>query len=447
MTLRSDYSGIFDPDLELQDFNREFLSSLMHEYNLIGHLLDRPAQRLVAMEYGKEGYMRSGIEEWQCASPIYSKRMQRLMKFEGNDVETVFKNLQLEVGAPQQFMDFNFRLDSPTYGEFWLPFCGALHDQEINNRGPEMIKAMCHDIEDPTFDATAAATHPNMVMRPVHRPPRIPESEGGNGRGRYPVCHWKVFITEEHQGYSDHPNLEVMKKTLIADVGLKVPEETVEPGGWDDYSGPFDPHCQFEDFSQKALVLLLQENALQTTMLSHSYVLSQLTHYGEEVARRFAEGQWVANATLAAARLQRLLDLPDNGIESVAKILQLHPSFQPKTYIDTHVEMLDDQRVRLSVRDCPALEENIPQTWFRQLGKENHRTLDATVAVVNPQARCTPVENPTNARYAWDVVIDPTAEPAKEPMELGMIKHSSGFNFKFTRRRLPTGIIARSSGI
>ena len=443
MTLRSDYSGPFDPRLDLADFNREFLSGFMHEYNLIGHLLDRPAQRFVALEYGKEGYLRSGIEEWQCASPIYSKRMQRLMKFEGNDVETVFKNLQLEVGAPQQFMDFNFRLDSPTYGEFWLPFCGALHDQEINNRGPEIIKAMCHDIEDPTFDATAAATHPNMVMRPVHRPPRIPESEGGNGPGRYPVCHWRVFITDEHQGYTDHPNLEVMKRTRIADVEVKAPAKTVEAGGWDDYSHAFDPHCQFEDFSQRALVLLMQENAVQTIMLSHSYVLSQITHYGEQVARRFAEGQWVANATLAADRLRRFLNLPDNGIESVAKILQLHPHFQPRTYIDTRVEILGKDRLRFAVRDCPALEENIPQTWYRQLGKENHRTLDTVVAVVNPQARCVPVEQPADARYAWDVFIDPDAEPAKAPMELELIRTSGGFNFKFTRRRLPVGLIAR----
>ncbi len=65
-----------------------------------------------------------------CASPVYSKRMQELMHFEGADVGTVFKNMQLEVGAPQQFMDFQFRLDSPDHGEFWLCHCGALLDVE-----------------------------------------------------------------------------------------------------------------------------------------------------------------------------------------------------------------------------------------------------------------------------------------------------------------------------
>ena len=171
MALRDDYAGPFDPDLTLADFSRSFLSRLGYEYLLIGHMFDRCAQPLVGMEAGTQGFVRSGIEEWMGASPIYSKRMQRMMNFEGDDVGTVFKNLQLEVGSPQQFMDFQFRLDSPEYGEFWLPHCGALLD--VEPFGEERVKLMCHDIEDPTFDATAAATNPRMVMRSIHRPPRV----------------------------------------------------------------------------------------------------------------------------------------------------------------------------------------------------------------------------------------------------------------------------------
>ena len=171
MALRSDYSGPFDPDLTLADFSREFLVRLGHESMLIGHLLDRVGQPLVVMRYGSEGFVRSGVEEWMGASPIYSKRMQRILNFEGNDVGTVFKNLQLDVGSPQQYMDFQFRLDSPEYGEFWLCHCGALLDAEP--AGTRTVKLMCHDIEDPTFDATAAAANPRMTVRPIHRPPRI----------------------------------------------------------------------------------------------------------------------------------------------------------------------------------------------------------------------------------------------------------------------------------
>ena len=38
--------------------------------------------------------------------------------------------------------------------------------------GESYVRSMCHDIEDPTFDATAVATNPKAQVRPVHRPPR-----------------------------------------------------------------------------------------------------------------------------------------------------------------------------------------------------------------------------------------------------------------------------------
>ena len=34
-----------------------------------------------------------------------SERMQRALRFEGNDVRTIFKNLQLDIGMAHQFMD------------------------------------------------------------------------------------------------------------------------------------------------------------------------------------------------------------------------------------------------------------------------------------------------------------------------------------------------------
>lgn len=443
MTLRNDYSGAFDPTLQLADFSREFLARLMHEYNLIGHLLDRSGQPLVAIEYGEEGFVRSGIEEWQCASPIYSKRMQRLMKFEGSEVGTVFKNMQLEVGAPQQFLDFQFRLDSPEYGEFWLPFCGALHDLERNGDTGKLTKLMCHDIEDPTFDATAAATNPRMIVRPIHRPPRN-DSPVGNGAGRYPVCRWKVMLSDEQQPYENHPNLAVLAESNIANIGLVTPQDRVEPGGWDDYAGAFDPHCQFEDFSQWALVQLLQENAVQATLLAHSYSLSQTTNYGDEVSERLTRGLFEGHAAVGVERLQKNIEhLDGEDIETIAKIIQLHPIFQPRTYMDIGIQILADDRLRLSVYDCPALHESISHAWFAQLSHDPHPALDAMVAQVNPRAYCVAVDDPGTATYAWDVVIDPRRTPAEVPLALQLARTSSGLAFKFEQRRLPVGLIAR----
>ncbi len=158
--LRASYAEEFDSEVGLADFSRQALAHLGSEYLLLGHLVDRVGMPLVMRRFDQDAQVQFSIDEWMGASPIYSKRMQRALGFEGDDVATVFKNLQLDIGAPPQFMDFQFRLDGPDYGEFWLPHCGALLD--VEPFGEQRVKLMCHDIEDPTFDATAAATNPRM---------------------------------------------------------------------------------------------------------------------------------------------------------------------------------------------------------------------------------------------------------------------------------------------
>src|SRR4029453_4407191 len=50
------------------------------------------------------------------------------------------------------------------------------------------------------------------------------------------------------------------------------------------------------------------------------------------------------------------------------------------------------------------------------------RPLDAIAGAVNPRARCHPVANPKDARFAWDVVIDVSAAPQEEPPELKLAR-------------------------
>ncbi|MBW2267332.1 MAG: hypothetical protein JRH16_02055, partial [Deltaproteobacteria bacterium] len=355
MALRGDYSGPFDPDVSLASFSRQTLAHLLREYLLNGHLQDRVGLPLVAKRFGGDAYLRFSIEEWMGASPIYSLRMQRALNFEGHDVGTVFKNLQLDIGAPQQFMDFQFRLDSPEYGEFWLPHCGALLD--VEPFGEEHVKLMCHDIEDPTFDATAAATHPCMKMRPIHRPPRVPA-------GRYPHCRWAVFIGDEAEPYEQHPNLEIVQQSQLATVPIVEPDGNAEPGGWDDYAGRFDPHAQPEDFSHGALLKILQEAAVQSHLLARAFLLCAAQRLDDSAAMELGEAQWTGIAALSADRIQAALGIEGDDIEAVAKAFQLHPCFHPRTYVDFRVEITGPESARISIGDCPALEEGDAYSWF-----------------------------------------------------------------------------------
>ncbi|MCP5068711.1 MAG: hypothetical protein GY946_19285 [bacterium] len=426
MALRKDYSGRFDPDLSLADFSRQALADLGREYLLNGHLQDRVGLPLVAKHSGGKSYFHCAVEEWMGASPIYTLRMQKVLGFEGRDVGTVFKNLQLDIGAPQQFMDFQFRLDSPEYGEFWLAHCGALMD--VEPFGEASVKLMCHDIEDPTFDATAAATHPCMKMRPIHRPPRTPAD-------RHPHCRWKVFIGDEAEPYEQHPNLERVRASKAACLPIEVPGNDGEPGGWPDYSGPFDPDFQLEDLSHRALVGVNREVALQSHLLARSLLLAVSQRLDTAAATELAEAQWTGTAALTAERIREPMGIAGDDIEAVAKVFQIHPCFHPRSYVDFRIEITGSRSARIAIRACPALREADPYSWLAGLDAAPHRALDAIAGSVNSRARCRPVASPDTGTLAWNVEIDPGAEPREMPEELRLAKLSRGAAFRFERRR------------
>ena len=424
MSLRNDYSGPFDPDLCLADFSRRALCRLGREYLLIGHLQDRVGLPLAIQSLGREAQLPLSIGEWMAASPIYSRRMQRALNFEGHDVGTVFKNLQLEIGAPPQFMDFQFRLDSPGYGEFWLPHCGALLD--VEPFGEKQVKLMCHAIEDPTFDATAAATNPRMKMRPIHRPPRNPA-------GRTPHCRWSVFIDDDSVPCEPHASLPAVRASRIASIPVDVPDENAEPGGWPDYSGPFDPDFQLEDLCHRALLVVGQEAAVQIHLLARAFMHCVAGRSGNEVALELGRRQWTGIAALAAQRLVRACAIEGDGIESIAKVFQVHPRFQPRSYVDFRIELTGPEAARISIGACPAFDEADDHGWLAGLAPAPHPALDAIAGMVNPHARCHPVES--RSGLAWEVIVDRSATPQPEPRELGLARLSRGAGFEFEQRR------------
>ena len=421
-----DYHGPFDPAFSLAHLSRQALAVLGREYLLHGHLQDRAGLPLVLARFGEDALTRIAIEEWMAASPIYSARMQRALGFAGHDVATIFKNLQLDIGAAHQFMDFRYRLDGPRAGEFWLARCGALMD--VEPFGEERVRAMCHDIEDPTFDATAAATHPCAKVRPIHRPPRVPAD-------REPHCHWRVFIDDEAVAYEQHPNLARVGRSRLAGVPVVEPTPGGEPGGWSDYAGPFDPDFQLEDLSHGALVLALQEFAVQSHLLARAFLLCVGQRFGDAAALEIGAEQWAGIAGLTAERLARAMVVDGDDATAVAKLFQLHPCFQPRTYVDLRVEVPARDRARIAIGDCPALAEGDPYSWFATLSAAPHPALDAIARAANPRARCHAVAAARPGTLAWDVVVDPAAAPQPEPSGMQLAKLSTGARFVFERRR------------
>ncbi len=400
--------------------SRDELATLVPELLLIGQLIDRSGMAWVISEFGRDEMLQVAIEEWMGASPIYTKRMQKALNYEGDDVVTIFKGLQLDIGAPPQFMDFRYTVHDRWRGEFHLDHCGALLD--VEPMGEDYVRGMCHDIEDPTFDATAVATNRRAQIRPIHRPPRTPAD-------RHPHCAWTVIIDESYPEVDDHPAMDVIRRTQAARTQLD-PIDTCDEGQAD-YSGELLSDFDFGAFSHSALVRMADEVCLQMHLLNLSYVLAvgKRCATNVELATSICTKQLTGLAGVAAERIHRALGLP-GGIEGAVKVLELHPVLNPAVYVDA--EFGPDT---VHVRRSPAHEDG---AWVSLVTPDEVRPLQAIVRAVDPHLDVEVV----GSEQDWTARLIHTDVAAKEFSEVGVVKVSGGSGFVFENRTsLPLTVI------
>ena len=400
--------------------SREELATLVPELLLIGQLIDRSGMAHCISAWGREEMLQIAIEEWAASSPLYTKRMQKALNYEGIDIFTLFKGLQLDIGAPPQFMDFRYTVHDRWHGEFHLDHCGALLD--VEPMGEDYVRGMCHDIEDPTFDATAVATNRRAQIRPIHRPPRVPAD-------RHPHCAWTVVIDESYPEVKDHPVLDVIRRTRAARTEL----DPIDPDdeGRSDYSGALVSDFDFAAFSHSALMRMADEVCLQMHLLNLSFVIAVGKRAGTntELATEICTKQLVGLAGIAAERIHRALGLP-GGIEGAVRTLELHPMFNPVPY--ANAEFGPDT---VHVRRSPAHEDG---AWLSLVGPTEMRPLQAAVAAIDPRLD---VEI-AGTDNEWTARIIETDTAAKELPEVSVVRVSGGATFAFEHRKsLPLTVL------
>ncbi|MFN8037729.1 MAG: hypothetical protein U0Q07_00840 [Acidimicrobiales bacterium] len=410
---------------DLAGRSRDELAVLLREYLLGGHLIDRAGMPHVIGPHGREVMGEIAIDEWMGASPIYTARMQRALGFGSGDVETMFKNLQLDIGSPPQFMDFRFQVDDADHGAFWLDSCGALLD--VEPMGDEFVHTMCHTIEDPTFDATATAVNPRARVRPLHRPPRVPAD-------RTPHCHWTVTIDPADDPIAVPEAAERIARTAAAAVVIDRPEPRPGDDGWTDYDRPLVEDLPYEWLSADTLQLVCEEVCLQGQLLVLAFLDAIERRFGADEAAAAGRKQMIGAAGLVADRLRRALDL-DRSLDAIAEVVRLHPALRPRAYVDLSA-LVDGDHVVVAIAPGPALEERSPWSWPALLRVDDPAPLDAIVQAVDPTARCEPADV-AGAALAWTVTTG--HEPAKEPDEVMMTRFSTGADFTF-ETRVPTPI-------
>lgn len=399
----------------------EQLARLVRELLLAGHLIDRAGMPQVLAEHGPDAMRDVAIDEWMGASPIYTRRMQRLLGFQGDDVETIFKGMQLDVGAPPQFMDFRYSLHGPLHGEFWLDSCGALLD--VEPMGDELVVAMCHHVEDPTFDATACATNPRARMRPVHRPPRRPLD-------RHPHCRWTVEIDPDTDPLPEPEQAVLIARTAAACLPLPIVASAFGVDhGRTDYGGPLEADLDLESFAPEVLEAVAEEVCLQGQLLALSFSAAVTVRFGDGAALDLGARQLVGVAGLVAERLAKAFEV-GASLDGVAAVLAMHPALRPRSYVDLRLARTGDE-LRVELGRCPALGEEVARSWPMLLTDPDvgARVLGAIAGAVDPTARCEPVEG---SAMTW--VVTSGHDPRPEPDEVLLTRFSTGADFTFRPR-------------
>ncbi|MED5263204.1 MAG: hypothetical protein VX574_12480 [Myxococcota bacterium] len=422
---RDDYAGEFDPSFQWPDLSRSALGRLGREIMLCAMMHDRGLLPQVGRRYGPDAMTDVAVDEWMGSSPIYNQRNRSLLGIEGDDVGSILKGLQLDIGAPHQFLDFQFELVDERRGYFWLPFCGAYsYVKSMSGSSDRPIFQLCHHMEDTTFDATVMAVNPYARCVPEHRPPLDLDHEG-------PVCRWRVEISEEHGAVLERPLTETMRRSRAA----RFEHEPIasSPDGLSDYAGDFRPGFVLEDLSQPVLARQCKEFALDLQLLVRAAYTSLSSRYGASAMKEIARVHWAAMAPVYSARIRRALGIEGDGIDAVLKGLQVDPCFAPD-YVRIGCDRIDARRGRFWIRECEALLEDEPRAFLGLLEGEEGDALEAVACAVNPRARVTPISPGScpgeDVRLAFEIEICASA-PEREREPLSDLVRSNILDFGF----------------
>lgn len=405
------------------------MATLAREYLMAGHMIDRAGMPHLIGPWGRDVMTEVAIDEWMGASPVYTRRMQLALGFTGTDVATMFKGMQLDVGAPPEFLDFRYTVHDADHGEFRLDHCGALMD--VEPMGDDFVLAMCHTIEDPTFEATACASNPQARMAPVHRPPRSPAN-------RHPHCHWTITIDHDAEPLAMPATAHHIATSLAASVVVAaVGTDTGDHWGRSDYAGDLDPDLRMEDFSSPTLSVIAQEACVQTHLLVLSFQAAIAARYGIDAATDVCRRQFTGAAGLVAGRLVRAFGLQP-GADGLARLLSLHPAMHPLSYVDRRVTVTDGV-VRMALGSCDALSETAGTTWLGLLAAGHTDPLAAIARQLDDRTDAIVVEPVGDEVAAWEFRTGDTHHGEFDDVTLARFSTGDAFEFSRTGRRNEQG--------
>jgi len=328
---------------------------------LHGHLQDRVGMPLVHTGRTREEMEAIAIEEWMAASPVYSLRTQRALRFGNGDVPTILKNIQLDIGAPPHFMDFRCRVEDEYHGEFWLAHCGALLD--VEPMGEDYVHGMCHAIEDPTFDATAGATNPRAQVRPCTD--RRVSPRGGSRIATGPSRSTPRFRRSTRIRTARSSSSRSSRRSRSNLPGRTETTPSREAGR---LLRRFRSRLRARGSLAPRARHRVAGSRVQSHLLLRGFAVAVAQRYGEDVALALLPQIFTGLAGMTRSASSRCSGSRPATRTTSRACSPCTRCFWPRTYVDLRIEVVDDLRVRFALGSAPVFEEADGFTWFSQLG-------------------------------------------------------------------------------
>ena len=168
----NDYSGPFQPDLQLTDFSKGALIQLLRAaakcygahtsywYNTAKELLGKEtADRLQ-----EHVWLKSGASEAEL------RNVCNALNIKGNDIASYFKFLQM-TPVDATMMDLNFELKDANHGTLTITNCYALLLWERTGE-VALQRNMCEVVDALGFQLGGKWFNPRMKVTPLRLPPR-----------------------------------------------------------------------------------------------------------------------------------------------------------------------------------------------------------------------------------------------------------------------------------
>jgi hypothetical protein len=165
-----DYSGEFRPNIKYQDFSKDALARLLTEYGRLGLALDGWWHTTVREKYGKDEAIKLEVATWERGIPYEQQRVMEALNIKGNDVATLFKELQMDPQYCLAIFDITWDLKNNNHGIFTVNRCRAL--EKFEKQGDMKTALEMCNLDINAFDKIAKFFNTNMKVNTLKLPTR-----------------------------------------------------------------------------------------------------------------------------------------------------------------------------------------------------------------------------------------------------------------------------------